>query len=262
MAQRPEAAPAPPRAVPAARPPAKMKPAPAKRLAPEDVDDELPALPGLVSLDDAPELLSLPGQVGAAPAPERPVFATPKTAPAAPPRALAESREFDGFGWPGDPTRTVVFDFGDLVGGSLKESRESLVTNVNARSLAVLTYSQGAPKASVMIRQNTPLPAMHRNRFFTLKDNQTAVKVVVLEGESKDPDACVRVGECLITGLPARPKGQEVEIVYTYDQDGRLAILARDVGSGASAEVELRRATAMSAGERQEQRATLEALGG
>jgi hypothetical protein len=35
--------------------------------------------------------------------------------------------------------------------------------------------------------------------------------VVVLEGESPDPDDCTRIGECLVTGLPARPKGQRIE---------------------------------------------------
>jgi molecular chaperone DnaK len=91
------------------------------------------------------------------------------------------------------------------------------------------------------------LPAVHKSTFFTIKDDQTAVKVVVLEGDSPDPGACVRIGECVIQGLPARRKGQEIEIAYCYDHDGRIHIVAQDKGSGQMAQVTLARASALDA---------------
>ncbi len=273
-----------------------------------DVDEDLPALPP-ASLEEAPELLALPGQVGSAPGPPPPPTALPALAgraqaealpgrpgagPAPPPppplplaRAVAPggpsppprlsptgSSEFDAFGWPVDPARTLVYDFADLI--DLGSTTSSLVpgaapvpgtspadpfglgpgaaaapappprravTNVNARPLGVLVYKQGLPRTSVMIRANSALPAVRRSRFFTIKDGQTAVKVVVLEGDAPDPDACTRVGELVITGLPSRPKGQEIEISYAYDADGRIQVMARDLGSGQVAQAELLRAT-------------------
>ncbi len=177
------------------------------------------------------------------------------------------SAEFDPFGWPIDPSRTMVFDFSDMIGldrgfdpnrslevpgapaTTAPRPRPQVVQNVNARPLGVLVYSQGRPKTSVMIASNTPLPAVHKSRFFTIKDNQTAVKVVVLEGDSPDPQACARIGECVIQGLPPRPKGQEVEIAYCYDHDGRIHIVAQDLASGVMAQTMLVRLSASSAGE-------------
>ncbi|MBX3471492.1 MAG: Hsp70 family protein, partial [Planctomycetes bacterium] len=178
----------------------------------------------------------------------------------------SSSSEFDPFGWPIDPSRTVVFDFSEMVGldaafdpnrsmDSLGGApvavrpRPQVVQNVNARPLGVLVYAQGRPKTSVMIPANSPLPAVHKSRFFTIHDRQTAVKVVVLEGDSPDPSACARVGECVIQGLPPRPKGQEIEIAYCYDHDGRIHIVAQDVGSGVVAQAVLHRASASGAGE-------------
>jgi molecular chaperone DnaK len=246
------------------------------------VDTDLPCLPP-VSMEEAPELLMLPGQsgddallgaqtdamlpgaVGPAPEAARPVFARPSM-PGTPvskaaPRPLGQSSaEFDPMGWPIDPTRTVVYDFADMMAitdqrlvqsmelapEEKKKRLDDVVRNVNARPLGVLVYSQGRAKTSVMIKANSQLPALHLGKFFTANDNQTAVKVVVLEGEAEDPASNARIGECVISGLPARKKGQEIEIVYIYDLDGRIVIRARDVGSGMEAEVELKRTTAWS----------------
>jgi molecular chaperone DnaK len=199
------------------------------------------------SLDDAPTLLSLPGEVGAATEPWLPALppATPLFAVAAPAGEKKRSwieESLDGLPMLGG--RTAVFDFADLVqlDPGLPASA-GVVQEVNARALGVLVYAQGKPKTSVMIPANTPLPATTVSKFHTIQDRQTAVKVVVLEGDSPDPAACVRVGECVIDGLPPRPKGQAVEVAYSYDHDGRIRIDARDVGSGQRAMTTLHRAT-------------------
>ena len=79
------------------------------------------------------------------------------------------------------------------------------------------------------------------SRFYTINDNQPGVRVVILEGDEEDPERCTRIGECVISGFAPRPKGQPVEIGYTYDEDGQIKVWARDVQSGVSARVDLRR---------------------
>jgi molecular chaperone DnaK (HSP70) len=149
---------------------------------------------------------------------------------------------------PVDANATVVYDFADLV--SLSDVDVSTparaVVNVNARSLGVLVHKAGEARTSVMVPANTQLPATKRSTFYTINDNQTGVRVVVLEGESPDPDECTRIGECVISGLPARAKGQEIEISYSYDSDGRIRIESRDVGTGKAARVELKRPSSLS----------------
>jgi molecular chaperone DnaK (HSP70) len=194
--------------------------------------DELPMLPP-ASVEDAPELLALPGAVG-------------DELPALPPAGVCAIPLLPGdMGLSVDPPdgASVVYDFADLV--SLSEDSDRAVVNVNARALGVLVHKQGEGRVSVMIPANTQLPAVKRSRFFTINDDQTDVRVVVLEGEG-EPAGCARVGQCVITGLPARAKGQEVEISYRYDEDGRILVEARDVGTGLAARVTLERAASLS----------------
>ncbi|HBP20270.1 MAG TPA: hypothetical protein DEA08_21080 [Planctomycetes bacterium] len=165
----------------------------------------------------------------------------------------------------GGITDTATFDFRDLVAleeiqiedssspplptpgappappKPIPQRRQRAVQQVNARSLGVLIHRQGQPAVKIMLPRNTKLPATERQQFYTLNDNQTGVKVVVLEGEERDPEMCTRIGECIISGLPARPKGQPVEIGYSYDEDGQILVTAVDLGSGIQARVELKR---------------------
>jgi molecular chaperone DnaK len=161
---------------------------------------------------------------------------------------------------PVDADTTAVYDFADIVSLSdgPADASEAVVVNVNSHSLGVLVHAGGVPKTSVMIPRNTQLPATKRSRFFTINDNQTGVRVVVLEGEASEPDANARIGECVISGLPPRPKGQEIEISYSYDSDGKIEIWAMDVGTGQAANVELRRSSALSEDELSAERTWIE----
>jgi hypothetical protein len=179
-----------------------------------------------------PEGAGLGGQVAA---PSDPFAAAQNPFAAAPPPA-------------GPPQAGVMIPPGAGLGGQVAPPTppKRMVQNVNARPLGVLVFSRGQPKTKIMIPANSPLPARKLHSFVTINDNQTAVKVVVLEGESPDPDDCTRIGQCLVTGLPARPKGQKIEIVYAYNVDGRIQIWARDVATNHKAQVQLKREASIS----------------
>ncbi|HEX5443809.1 MAG TPA: Hsp70 family protein, partial [Pirellulales bacterium] len=110
------------------------------------------------------------------------------------------------------------------------------VTNINSHSLGVVGVDpdSGARVNRILIPKNTPLPHTAARRFKTHRDNQPNVKVTVVEGESEDPDACIEVGACVIRDLPPNlPAGWPVEVRYTYQENGRLAVSAKLVGHGA-----------------------------
>ena len=132
------------------------------------------------------------------------------------------------------------YGFMDLVGMGGAPGQRAIV-DVNSRALAVLVHRDGQPRARVMIPANTPLPVTATNVFNTVYDNQRGVRVVVLEGDSDDPDDCVRLGECLIMDLPQRPKGHPIEIHYCYDVSGRVSVHARDQATGAAATIQFQR---------------------
>ena len=60
--------------------------------------------------------------------------------------------------------------------------------------------------------------------------------IPVLEGESRDPDLCRRVGTVVIDGLPpGRPAHQPVNVTMSLNRDGILQVSAADVTTRAEA---------------------------
>ena len=70
----------------------------------------------------------------------------------------------------------------------------------------------------------------------------SGVHVKVLQGEAPDPSACVQIGDCRITGLPENlPKGSPVEVVYRFDESGRISVEAEEQTGCVSAKIEIER---------------------
>ncbi|MBI4617721.1 MAG: Hsp70 family protein, partial [Planctomycetes bacterium] len=113
--------------------------------------------------------------------------------------------------------------------------------HVNAHSLGVVARVRGEFANCVLIPRNTPIPCAKRGRFQTIHDNQTRIEVIVLEGEESDPESCATIGTCVISGLPARPRGSPVTIEYSYDGRGRIHVRALDLESGREATTTIER---------------------
>ena len=70
----------------------------------------------------------------------------------------------------------------------------------------------------------------------------SSVKVVVVEGESERPEACITLGECIVRDLPpGLPQNTAVEVEYAYSADGRISVSARVPSIRYSQHVEIRR---------------------
>ena len=105
-------------------------------------------------------------------------------------------------------------------------------------------------RTSVLIPRGSPLPTSRTKVFGTVKPNQRAVKVRIVEGESHDPRACLLLGECVVSPLPANlPKGSPITVTFSYDNSGRLDVRARDEASGAAAQTVIIRESALGQGQ-------------
>jgi molecular chaperone DnaK len=84
-----------------------------------------------------------------------------------------------------------------------------------------------------LIPQNTTVPTSRTKRFTTVRDNQTAVKILVLQGESDQAKDNELLGEFELTGL-RRAKAGEVELDVTFEinADGIVSVHARDMDTG------------------------------
>ena len=75
-----------------------------------------------------------------------------------------------------------------------------------------------------IIERNTVIPVSRTQTVCTAHDNQTKVKVKILQGESRLANNNLLLGE-LTVPVPSGPKGKEsVDITYTYDVNSLLEV--------------------------------------
>jgi molecular chaperone DnaK len=84
-----------------------------------------------------------------------------------------------------------------------------------------------------LIPQNTTVPTSRSKPFTTVRENQTAVKILVLQGESRRAEDNELLGEFILTGLRRAEAGQvEIEVTFEINADGIVSVHAKDVETG------------------------------
>lgn len=141
-----------------------------------------------------------------------------------------------------NPDETVAL--GAAVQAAMKERREEvkevILTDVCSFTLGtevVVEYDEGKfedGRFCPIIERNTVIPASHTERLYTARDNQTSVRVRVLQGESRFARNNLYLGELEIE-VPKGPKGSEsVDVTYTYDINSLLEVEVKVVSTGIS----------------------------
>ena len=83
-----------------------------------------------------------------------------------------------------------------------------------------------------IIERNTVIPASRTERLYTVRDNQTRIRVHILQGESRFAVNNLSLGDLFIE-VPAGKAGQEaVDVTYTYDINSILEVEVKSVSSG------------------------------
>ncbi|MEZ6124033.1 MAG: Hsp70 family protein [Planctomycetaceae bacterium] len=123
------------------------------------------------------------------------------------------------------------------------------VSNVNSHDLGILGVDSqsGQARRSIMIPRNTTLPVKRAKRFTTSRDNQASVAVNVVEGGDDQGRHSTAVGKCVVRDLPAQlPKATAVEVIFNYQQDGRLMVVAQLPTVGRKAALTIERGSGLS----------------
>lgn len=93
-------------------------------------------------------------------------------------------------------------------------------------------------RVAPIIQRNSPLPARRSEFFSTLYENQFAVQVVVVQGEQLTVGENRLVGTFLFRLEQPCPMGTRCEIQLTYDVNGMIHVLAKQIDTGNIAEAE------------------------
>ncbi|MFR5601083.1 MAG: Hsp70 family protein [Lachnospiraceae bacterium] len=131
---------------------------------------------------------------------------------------------------------------GAAIQGALKERneavREVILTDVCPFTLGtevVREWEEGRFEGGVfcpIIDRNTVIPASRTERLYTVRDNQTKIRVHVLQRESRFALNNLSLGELTID-IPAAAAGQEaVDVTYTYDINSILEVEVKVVSTG------------------------------
>lgn len=84
-----------------------------------------------------------------------------------------------------------------------------------------------------LIPKDTTVPTMRTKSFTTSRDNQTAVKILVMQGEHEQADKNELLGEFILTGLRRAPAGAvEIEVTFEINADGIVSVHAKDLETG------------------------------
>ena len=125
-----------------------------------------------------------------------------------------------------------VVAIGAAIQGSalMNEDEDVLLLDVTPHSLGIMVHGGGFEK---LIEANSTIPTKESHIFTTVRDNQTSVKIVVLQGESEQAEENDLLGEFVLSGLRSAPAGEvEVEVEFAISADGIVSVSATDLETG------------------------------
>ncbi len=112
----------------------------------------------------------------------------------------------------------------------VEDTREMLLLDVTPHALGIMTFGSHFEE---LIPMNTTVPTGMSKTFTTSRDNQTAVKIIVMQGDSEKADENELLGEFILTGLRRAPKGQvEIDVTFEINTDGIVSVSAKDLETG------------------------------
>jgi molecular chaperone DnaK len=112
----------------------------------------------------------------------------------------------------------------------LDSDNDMLLLDVTPLSLGIGTYGGHFAR---LIERNTTVPVNKGHVFTTTRDDQSGVKIRVLQGESDMASENDLLGEFVLSGIRPAPKGEpEIEVSFDIDANGIVSVGARDLATG------------------------------
>jgi molecular chaperone DnaK len=124
-----------------------------------------------------------------------------------------------------------------IQGAALLEDRNDMILlDVTPHALGLMTFGSHFDE---LIPQNTTVPTTRTKIFTTSRDNQTAVKILVMQGTDQAGQHEL-LGEFVMTGLRRAPKGHvEIEVSFEINTDGIVSVHAKDLETGTEQSIQV-----------------------
>jgi molecular chaperone DnaK len=136
------------------------------------------------------------------------------------------------------PSKSVHPDEAVAVGAAVQGaalvagSADVLLLDVTPISLGIAVHGGGFDK---IIERNTTVPVRQSRIFTTSRDNQTTLKVIVMQGDNATAAENELLGEFTLSGLRSAKAGElDIEITFDIDADGIVKVTGKDLQTGRS----------------------------
>jgi len=100
---------------------------------------------------------------------------------------------------------------------------------------------------SRLIERNTTIPTNKKQIYSTAADNQTAVDILVVQGERQLAKDNKELGRFRLDGIAPAPRGvPQIEVMFDIDANGIVHVTAKDLGTGKEQKITITASTNLS----------------
>lgn len=144
-----------------------------------------------------------------------------------------------------------------LPSAQVENMSKTQIRNITSKSFGIEVIVNSDPSQKVianLIVKNSALPAEVTETFGTFEENQTSVRLRIMENvlldNQVDLSAGVEIGEAMLENMPAGlAKGSPIEVAFILDEAGLLKFRGKDLTSGNLIEGEVQTSAVMNAEE-------------
>ena len=112
----------------------------------------------------------------------------------------------------------------------LDDGAEMILLDVTPHTLGIMVHGGTFEE---VIPQNSTVPTSRSKVFTTVRDGQTTVKILIMQGEHERGRENVLLGEFQLTELRSAAAGvAEVEVTFDINADGIVSVQAKDLDTG------------------------------
>jgi molecular chaperone DnaK len=142
-----------------------------------------------------------------------------------------------------NPDEVVAVGAATQAGIIKGDVKDVLLLDVTPLSLGVETLGGVMTR---VIERNTTIPARRSEVFSTAEDNQTAVDIVVLQGERSMARDNRRLAQFKLEGIRLAPRGvPQIEVSFDIDANGILNVSAKDKDTGKEQQITISGSTSL-----------------